>query len=205
MTNDKINRLCAGKTVLHIGCAGYWQQFLKTKDCSVWDFHKLTHIAKSVKGIDIDKEGVDYFKKQGYDVEYGDAEKFDFGKTFEVIYATDLIEHLSNPGNFLDRAKAHMNKKSILVLTTPNPYSLGMTIRGLIGKTCGGVYKDHTAFFHEKNLKELCRRYQLEIVELEYYTRYDGWKTVVTKLASLINKQFNQKMLLILKLKLATE
>lgn len=201
MTNDEINNLCRGKTVLHVGCVGCWQQFKNQSDYSIWDFHILAAKSKSALGIDIDKEGVNFFKEKGYNVKYGDAETYDFGTTFEVIYATDLIEHLANPGSFLEQSKKHMSDKSILVITTPNPYSLGMTIRALIGKTGGGVYNDHTAFFHEKNLKELFKRYGLEIVKLEYYTRKADWKTGITRLASKFNREFNQKILMILKKK----
>ena len=57
----------------------------------------------------------------GYnDIIYGDAENFSLGKKFDVVFAGELIEHLSNPGLFLRCAKRHLRENGKLVLTTPN-------------------------------------------------------------------------------------
>jgi 2-polyprenyl-3-methyl-5-hydroxy-6-metoxy-1,4-benzoquinol methylase len=47
-------------------------------------------------------------------------ETHQLGETFEVIVAGDVIEHMSNPGLFLDNCRRHLEPGGQLILTTPN-------------------------------------------------------------------------------------
>jgi 2-polyprenyl-3-methyl-5-hydroxy-6-metoxy-1,4-benzoquinol methylase len=50
----------------------------------------------------------------------GDVESHDFGRRFGAIVAGDVIEHLSNPGRFLENCRRHLEEGGVLLLTTPN-------------------------------------------------------------------------------------
>ncbi|KXB06248.1 hypothetical protein AKJ53_00930 [candidate division MSBL1 archaeon SCGC-AAA382F02] len=66
-----------------------------------------------------------------------------------------MIEHLSNPGKFLESAKKHLKKDGKLVLTTPNLRSLYLMKEILLGKTRGG----HVVGFTEETLRNLLKRH----------------------------------------------
>ena len=69
--------------------------------------------------------GLDLALPAGYDgPQYlqASAEDFDFGRTFDAIFAFDIIEHLSNPGLFLTCCRRHLTPDGVLILTTPNAH-----------------------------------------------------------------------------------
>lgn len=51
------------------------------------------------------------------------AENFDFPIKFDVIFAADIIEHLSNPGMFLQSCKRNLKPGGRLIITTPNTFN----------------------------------------------------------------------------------
>lgn len=112
---------CKGKDVLDVGpCDFSWMPDLDwfRKE---WIHAAIVENARSVVGIDIFREGIERAKQFGYgNIIYANAENFNLGKKFDVVFAGELIEHLSNPGLFLNCAKRHLRKGGKLILTTPN-------------------------------------------------------------------------------------
>ncbi|MFH1836258.1 MAG: methyltransferase domain-containing protein [Methanobacteriota archaeon] len=185
MIKDKIFKKCEGKRVLQVGVLGDFQNYLDV-DLVGWDFKKISELASEAVGVDIGSEGVKILNDKGYkNIVFGDAEKLDFKGKFDVIYAGDIIEHLNNPGLFLESMKKHMHENSLLIITTPNPYSLSMIIKGILGTTESGIFEDHTTLFHKKTIDQLLSRHSLKIVKTEMFT-LTYKKTFVTHMKSLI-------------------
>ncbi len=46
--------------------------------------------------------------------------KFDFKKTYDFIFAVEIIEHLENPFQFIKQMKIHLKPGGIIFLSTPN-------------------------------------------------------------------------------------
>jgi 2-polyprenyl-3-methyl-5-hydroxy-6-metoxy-1,4-benzoquinol methylase len=201
---EYIYELCRGKDVLQIGVLGDIDNYIKNNKLENWDFSKIKKIAKTALGVDINKEGLEKAIKIGItDIKFGDAENLELNKKFDVIYAGDLIEHLNNIGKFLESCKKHMKQDSILILTTPSPYSLNMVIRSFFKSTTKGIFNEHTVMLHEKNLKELLRRFNFKVNTINYYTTSDK-RTILSrignslmKIASFYNSEFNQNYILI--------
>src|SRR3989344_1844461 len=61
-------------------------------------------------------------KLKGLDVDFADFnEKIPFkDKTFDVIYAGEVIEHLYDPDKFLDECNRVLKDNGFLIITTPN-------------------------------------------------------------------------------------
>ncbi|KAA0240045.1 MAG: methyltransferase domain-containing protein [Chlorobiota bacterium] len=201
---NHIFNLCRGKDVLQIGVLGDIDNYIKNNKLEDWDFSNIKKVAKTAAGVDINKEGLEKAIKIGItDIKFGDAENLDLNKKFDVIYAGDLIEHLNNIGKFLESCKKHMKQDSILVLTTPSPYSLNMIIRSFFKSAAKGIFNEHTVLLHEKNLKELLRRFSFEINTIKYYTTPDKRTifsrigNILMKIASFYNSEFNQNYILI--------
>ena len=110
---DILLPLIDGKRLLDVGCIGHdfeARQIMGT--FYIADFQK---VAAYVKGIDILAEDVQRARKHGFEVEIGDAETFVDGQKYDVIFAGELIEHLSNPGNFLKCAHENLVDDGVMV------------------------------------------------------------------------------------------
>jgi 2-polyprenyl-3-methyl-5-hydroxy-6-metoxy-1,4-benzoquinol methylase len=73
-------------------------------DSENWLHGVLKRNFDTVIGIDISEEVLE-LRKYGYEVYVVNAEDFDLDRKFETIVVGELIEHLSNPGKFLECAK----------------------------------------------------------------------------------------------------
>ena len=151
---------CDGDSILDVGC-------VETQLRDVNRLHEeLIKRFSKVIGIDIQKRKIQELKKMGYDVRYGNAEDFELGENFDIIVAGELIEHLSNPGRFLDACRNHLKEEGIVILTTPNPFWVEYPIRIFLKKL--SVNLEHTAWYDESVLTHLAERHLFEVVEVKY-------------------------------------
>jgi len=149
---ESIKTLITGNDV--VLDVGFWGQGTKI-DHPDWVHGKIKSRAKDVYGIDLDydesrTEPKDHYKKVG-------AENFDFDVDFDVIYAGDLIEHLSNPGLFFDACSRNIKDGGRLVIGTPNCYGF-FNMAGKLTRREPVVNSDHTCYFSEKTFKTLARK-----------------------------------------------
>lgn len=61
----------------------------------------MAEVSKTLEGLDLYEEGVEYLRQIGYHINVGNAENYDLGRQFDVIVSGDLIEHLGDLGGFL--------------------------------------------------------------------------------------------------------
>jgi 2-polyprenyl-3-methyl-5-hydroxy-6-metoxy-1,4-benzoquinol methylase len=126
---DKIAFLAevaAGKDVLHVGCADAVAD-IHSKDSRGRLLHRrLEERARELWGCDIDEEALERLRSS-FGIErlvVADAESLqreDFGgRTFDVIIAPEVIEHLPNPAGLLKSAAQMLRPQGRLCLTTPN-------------------------------------------------------------------------------------
>ncbi len=76
-------------------------------------------------GIEYNQELVNFGKTKFPDLELiqGDIQSLDFPDNFfDVVIATAVIEHVSDPGKAIREAKRVLKRKGILVLTSPDPF-----------------------------------------------------------------------------------
>jgi 2-polyprenyl-3-methyl-5-hydroxy-6-metoxy-1,4-benzoquinol methylase len=148
-----------GKNILDIGCAvGY-----KKAD---WMHRNIKSVANSIVGLDLDHKSISEIKAMGFDVEQGNAQNFELNRKFNLIHAGELIEHLDNPGGFLESAHKHLTQDGLLLMTTPN----ALRISNFIYAATGGlkVNAEHTCWFCDATIKTLLERKGFEVVELGY-------------------------------------
>ena len=183
---DLFKNYIHGKDVLDLGCIQHsWKEYKSP----TWLHRQLKKYSKSVTGVDYLKKDVKILNKKSYNIIYGNVENFDLKRKFDVLIAGDLIEHLSNFGNFLECCKKHMKKDSHLLITTPNAFSIDtMLIRPLyilLGKY--GVNSEHTCWFDYITLSQLAKRHGF-IVE-DYYTFLHD-TPILSRLDKLLPKNF---------------
>ncbi|MDD3175234.1 MAG: class I SAM-dependent methyltransferase [Candidatus Nanoarchaeia archaeon] len=113
------------------------------------DFKDLINkFAKSYEGVDIEK-GTTYTADLN--------EPLNLKKTYEVIVAGELIEHIENTGIFLENVKKHLNSKGLFFLSTPNSTSFRFGFYAFFGKE--PEYSEHIKYFSKDSLKLILSRY----------------------------------------------
>lgn len=170
-----IKNICQGKKVLHLGCTS----FPYTAEMLELGEHLHLHLmenAGELYGLDFDQQGIDILKEKGIENLFrGDLEKLEeveLDEKFDVIIAGEMIEHLNNPGLFLDGVKRFMKRDSVLVITTINAYGgLRFAVYSLIGKggTNEAVHPDHVAYYSYSTLNLLLKRHKLDVNEFLFY------------------------------------
>lgn len=162
-TKAILKRIPTGGSLLDIGCA---QHDAKERSNPNWLHGHLYDLADDVLGVDYLESDVERLQEAGYNVVAQNAEQLDFDETFDTVVAGELIEHLSNPGQFLDSVYDHLKSDGQLVLSTPNPWSLHRFYQTFSGE----VYcnPEHACWFDERTLRQLLHRHNFEVNSVDY-------------------------------------
>ena len=162
---DVIKDLIAGREVLDLGCVDHEARQEEGKD---WLHRKIREKARSTLGVDYVADEVARLRNKGYDVIQGNVENLTLNRTFDVVIAGNIIEHLSNPGLFLESTKRHLNKSGVFILTTDNCYGL-RSLKAVTFFDRIRPNKEHSLAFEEEVLRQLLERHGLQIADFYYY------------------------------------
>lgn len=171
--------LIEGKKLLDIGCIGH--NFEERRSLGTFYIEDFQEKATSAKGIDILEDDVKRAQSLGFNVEVGDAESFVDGEKYDVIFAGELIEHLSNPGAFLRCAYENLKDDGVLILSTPNTFSFSRILRCVTrGTNEPPPNTEHTCYFTPQTMAQLVSRWGFQIARL-YYLDYDYGSLAMSK------------------------
>ncbi len=166
-------RRCAGKRVLHLGCADH--PFTDQRDGQLLHA-QLERVVSDLWGVDQSAEGIAALITRGFSsLVVTDVERLEptqFPGRFDVIVAGELIEHLANPGAFLQAVKLLMGPETELVLTTPNASAAKVFLRALLGGE--KVHPEHQCYFSYFTIAQALERAGLEPQEIAYYQDVEG-------------------------------
>lgn len=172
---EYILRACEGKRVLHLGCTNwpYTQQAIDNKMLLHFDIERR---AAEVYGIDFDQAGLDVLNSSGSkNLFQGDLEQLQEVEnigTFDLVVAGEMIEHLNNPGLFLQGVKRFLRPESELLITTINAYCASRIFQYFIrgkGGHAEPVHPDHVAYYSFRTLKLLIERAGFELEQFCFY------------------------------------
>jgi hypothetical protein len=168
---DYVLEQARGRRTIHVGfvdsrCTEYHQ----THDA--WLHAMLDDATSSLVGLDIDDEGVEQARRQGYEAYTVDcrdsAAVAALGlEPADVVIAGEIIEHLDDPGDFLDGLAGLVNDRGALVVTTPNAHGLFNAVASIAGFELN--HPDHVTMFSWYTLANLLRRHGWEPVETAVY------------------------------------
>ena len=132
--------------------------------CSFGEF--LTHFGKRSVGITIMKEEVNYGKKKGLNILYGNIESDDFvlNENFDVIFSNNLLEHLYSPHDFLCKIKKYLKPGGILILGVPCIPKIVSLVN--LNKFRGSMAEAHINFFTKDTLEKTVERAGYIILEI---------------------------------------
>ena len=172
---EAIREICRGRNVLHLGCTNYpyTEDAIEKNMLLHFDLEK---VAERLTGFDYDQAGLDILAAHGSTNLYrADLERLgqvECNETFDVIIAGEMIEHLNNPGLFLNGIKRFMSSETLLMITTINAYcALRIVQYALRGKggTNEPVHPDHVAYYSHNTLRLLLERHGLAVGEFMFY------------------------------------
>lgn len=172
---EVIKELCTGKTVLHLGCTNYPYTEESIRDGMLLHF-ELDKIADDLWGLDADVNGLEILREKGVtQLIHADLENLEAVEReadFDVILAGEMIEHLNNPGAFLNGVARLMDRNTKLVITTVNAYCgmrfLWYGLRGKRGRN-EFVHPDHVAYYSYSTLKLLLERHGMHVENFLFY------------------------------------
>lgn len=168
---EKILEKCKNKNILHIGATASPYHKIRAKKKKLLH-QKIDCVCKKQIGLDFDKKAIKSLKKYNLkNIFYGDIviDKYDSkikNNEYDIIIFGDVIEHLSNPGLALNNLKKFMNKNTILILTTPNVWSI-YNLRNIFLKK-EIVHPDHTFWPSKKTMDKMITKANFKIINFKY-------------------------------------
>lgn len=170
-----------GKRVLHLGCVdtGLLHERLARGELM---HQKLAAVAGELWGVDVDAAGIGFLRAQGFDnLLAGDicqaatlAQLRDH--PFDLIIASEVVEHLENPGAFLRSVRQIMQPGvTQLIVTVPNAFRVEALLWMLRGVEF--VHPDHNYWFSYHTATTLLGKCGLQVREVYPYSLQRwGWR-----------------------------
>jgi len=198
-----IAHFIAGKDVLDIGSINH--VFLSNNRRRGWMFDFLLSQAATVQGVDIELDQVERANAAGYPIVHGDAETYVADRQYDVVLATDLIEHLSKAGLFLAAARKNLKPGGQLVLSTPNAFCFRELFYVYSRWTNDPpVHAQHVCYYTPTTLKALAARYGFRESGVFYanvrYERITWMQRQLLAFSRLISKltpRFSQTLIMV--------
>lgn len=152
---------CKGKKVLEFGATGPLHEAVVKVAAGVTGIDRET--TADTKGFDLDN--VAYAQLPVY----GGVSDATTGMAVvqpDIILCGEVLEHLANPGFFLQRLKAQFPGIPVII-TVPNAFTdIG---RKLLQRGIENVNVDHVSWYSYRTLKTLVERYGFEIEAFHWY------------------------------------
>lgn len=181
--HDILIPMIRGKRVLDVGCIGH--DFEARSKVGTFYYPDFAKVAAYVKGIDILEADVERARLQGYEVSVGNAETYVDEMPYDVVFAGELIEHLSNAGQFLECCRRNLISNGALVITTPNTFSLTRLARCVLHlDNEPPLNNEHTCYYTPQTLRQLAARAGFTVDEV-YYSDYDYGKLDMPRMKAL--------------------
>lgn len=122
-----------------------------------------------IAGCDISKKAIDYCKKRDPNGTYfvHNFEKKPLVAKFDMFYAFDVIEHIFDYKQFLKNVAGSLNRRGVLVLSTPNVLAPRNRIRMLLGSDAMFRNRHHIRWFSPAALKEILADAGFRVLEMK--------------------------------------
>jgi 2-polyprenyl-3-methyl-5-hydroxy-6-metoxy-1,4-benzoquinol methylase len=109
-------------------------------------------------GVEFDKNFYNFAKSKSRNVVYGDFLKTNFEKKFDILFASQVVEHIDEPNIFFKKCNEVLKKDGILHIDVPNDRSLISCLRKIFknNKYYGAIRPPyHMRAYSSNSLKKL--------------------------------------------------
>jgi SAM-dependent methyltransferase len=175
----------AGKRVLHLGCVD--EGLTEKKHQQGLLLHeRLRKNTRDLWGVDVDAEGLRWMQERGYPHLYlADIEDLSTvpelnGQAFDLILLSEVMEHLDNPGRFLQGAHFLFGPATELLVSVPNATSLANWMTNWQAKEL--VHPDHNYWFSLHTLTALLGKFGYQVTFTAVYSQYDFRRSISSHL-----------------------
>lgn len=146
--------------ILDIGCATGF--FLESAKARGWDVYGLD-ISEYSAGIAGDKVGRDrVFNGSLAEAKYEDC-------FFDVVFMSDLIEHIKDVDSFMSDVRRILKKGGVAAIVTPNEASLS---RKITGDFWPHFKMEHLLYFSPYTLKKVLEKSGFKVLSLSPASKY---------------------------------
>ena len=121
-------------------------------------------------GIEINRKSAEIASKKIKTTIWNGFDDLPVNSVFDLIYAIDVIEHLSSPKNFILKAMPYLKKGGYIALLTGDSNSFFWKMSG--AKWYYSVFPEHIAFISKSWAEKLCKQY--DNLEMVYFRNYTG-------------------------------
>jgi SAM-dependent methyltransferase len=115
-----------------------------------------TDLGHDYLGLDIDARVIDEGRRIGVNVRHLDVMDLDRSETFDVVFMSQVLEHILEPGAFLTKVRRHLRHPGLLHLDVPSQATLAgrpSVIRGGWGARYGAInYPHHCMAYSSRSL-----------------------------------------------------
>ena len=177
---------CRNKKVLDVGCIG--QDVHSQTDR--WLHASIKKVAADLTGVDISLENIEKYEEQGFSILHPSALATN-NKLYDVIVMADVIEHVSNPQEFLEFYAQFLNQEGIILISTPNA-NRAINFLSILAYNQYSVNEEHTFWFCPLTLLEIVHRAHLRLNAFYWLGRYYNLKGLgfLTQLITLASDFF---------------
>ncbi len=194
-----LEEIKSNSKILEIGCStGYFTKILKEKyNCAV-------------DCIEIDKEAAKKAERYCNKIVIADIESLNFSENFDknyydIIILADVLEHLKNPENILEKIRDYLKDDGILLISIPNITHASIALNILDGKweykPIGLLDNSHLRFFTKQSFLNLLeekgycplkiKRVIINPWDTEFKTSYEKYPKEVISYIEKSNPDYN--------------
>lgn len=146
------------KSMFEVGCAtGFFMDLARQRG---WQ----------TEGIDISEFAVSKAREKGLVATAGVLESYQTNKKFSVVAMQDLIEHVKDPVDIVNRAKNLLSENGLLFITTPDAGSLWAKVWNKNWHAF--VPPQHLFYFSTKNLSSILEKNGFKVI---YASHHGKW------------------------------
>lgn len=153
--------IASEKSIALIGIGdneAYWGTSDLSKLASFWDPARLACYSADYCVYDIDPELVKRARSCGIKTELRDVTTQTLTKKYDYIFASDVIEHVSDPLAFIINCRTSLKPAGSLILTTPNALYWRNFIVGFRHE-----HPEHRYCFGKAHIENLAKLAQLQV------------------------------------------
>jgi SAM-dependent methyltransferase len=164
---ELILSMARGRDVLDTGCVQHsWRMSIENPD---WLHSAVRDAARSCVGVDFLADDAAQLNDRGYDIRVGNVLHDAPPGQFDLVVAGDIIEHLEDPGVFLEYVAKALRPDGRAVITTPNAFYLAQWWT-LLARGTPAISPEHSVLFDPFTFSKLVERGPLELEALHWLT-----------------------------------
>jgi 2-polyprenyl-3-methyl-5-hydroxy-6-metoxy-1,4-benzoquinol methylase len=134
------------------------------------------------EGLEPSKWAVQQATERGCDVRHATLEAVELPpETYSAIVATDVIEHLVDPGDALIKLRTALEPGGVLFLAVPDA---GSGLARVLGRRWWSVLPMHVQYFTRRSMRTLLERCGLDVVDVSTHPKAFSFDYYADRLAT---------------------